>query len=140
MFAEIVYETGRMSVGEYANEDELKSALKAHYDRAVAGEPGGPVGQPAERIAAVYVYSQHPDDFNQAQTMSTDVLNSELSALVKKSANKDGVVAIDQLVLGVRGLSHPMVDEDARTKAFDSFYKAKEDKKLNLSFLEGSAA
>lgn len=139
MFAEIVYETGRMSVGEYDSEDEVKSAVKAHNDRAIKGEPGGPVGAPAERIAAVYLYDKHPDNFNNAQTASSDVLEKEVSALIKSSADENGVVAIDQLVLGVRGLSHPFVDDSERSHG-ESFYKMKESKKLNLSFLEGSAA
>jgi len=139
LFAEIVYETGRMSVGEYGSEDEVKSAVKAHNDRAIKGEPGGPVGAPAERVAAVYLYDKHPDDFNQEQTMSADVLNKELENLVKNTQDKNGVVAVDQLVLGVRGLSHPMTNAQDRS-GFDSYYKMKESKKLNLSFLEGSAA
>lgn len=136
MFAEIVYETGRMSVGEYATESELKEGLLAHHQRAVQGKPGGPLGQPAERIAAVYIYDKHPDAFNHAQTMSADVLTKELGALVKDAADENGVVAVDQLVLGVRGLSHPMVAE-ADLDGFDSRYKMKESKKLSLAFLEG---
>ena len=136
MFAEIVYETGRMSVGEYADEAELKEGLKAHNDRAKNGEPGGPLGQPAERIAAVYIYDKHPDDFNSAQTMSSDVVTKELAALVKDSADDNGVVNLDQLTLQVRGLSHPMV----AAEGFDSRYKQKENKKLSLAFLEGGAS
>ena len=139
MFAEIVYETGRMSVACYEDEAEMQAALKAHNDRAKVGEAGGPVGAPAERIAAVYVYDQHPDNYNNQQTMSADVLEKEVGALVKAAADENGVVAIDQLVLGVRGLSHPFKD-DADREGFDSFYKMKEDKKVPLTFLEGKAA
>jgi len=137
MFAEIVYETGRMSVGQYDSEGELKSALKAHNDRAKAGEPGGPVGQPAERIAAVYTYDSHPDGYNVEQTASADVVEKEVAELVKKMKDKNGVVAIDALSLAVRDLSHPMKQGTDRADAFSSFYKTKEQGSLNLDFLEG---
>lgn len=136
-YYEIVYETGRMSVACYENDDEAKEGIGAHHARAVRGEAGGPLGQPAERIAAVYVYEKHPDNFNADQTMSADVLNKELSNLVKDSADENGVVNVDQLVLGVRGLTHPMTD---KVSGFDSRYKTKETKKMTLAFLEGGAS
>ena len=137
MFAEIVYETGRMSVGQYDTEDELKSAVKAHNDRAKNGEAGGPVGAPAERIANVFLYDKHPDDFNSEQTASSDVVEKEVAGLVGKMKDKNGVVNIDQLAMAVRDLSHPMKQGTDRDGTLDSFYKAKETKKLNLDFLEG---
>jgi hypothetical protein len=136
VFVETVYETGRMSVGEYADEDEAKSAIKAHHDRAVNGEPGGPVGAPAERIAAVYVYDKHPDDYNPDQTASADVVTSEVAALVKKMKDENGVINVDQLAMAVRDISHPMQQGTDREDSFGSFYKMKESKKLNLDFLE----
>lgn len=135
-FYEIVYETGRMSVAEYADEAEAKSAIGAHHKRAVNGEPSGPVGGPAERIAAVYVYEKHPDDFNSEQTMSADVFLKEVEALVKDRKDKNGVVSVQDMSLETRGLSHPMVKERG---AFDSMYKMKEDKKMSLAFLEGES-
>lgn len=136
MFAEIVYETGRMSVGEYGSEEELKSALKAHHDRAMSGEPGGPVGQPAERISAVYLYDEHPDSYNVDQTASADVVEKEVAELVKKMKDKNGVVNIDTLAMAVRDISHPMLQGTDRKDAFDTFYKVKEKGKLNLDYLE----
>jgi hypothetical protein len=136
-FYEIAYETGRMSVAEYANDDEAKMALKAHNDRAVSGLAGGPIGQPAERIAAVYVYANHPDSFNEMQAMSADVLQKEVAALIKSLADENGVVAIDQLAVEVRGLSHPMKE---RKEPFGSMFKLKESKSLKLAFLAGEDA
>jgi hypothetical protein len=133
-FYEIAYETGRMSVANYADDDEARIALKNHHDRAVKGAVGGPIGQPAERIANVFVYSHHPNAFNDVQTMSAEVLQKEVSALIKSLADDNGVVQIDVLAVEVRGLSHPM---KPRKEAFDSLFKAKETKKLNLAFLEG---
>lgn len=131
-FYEICYETGRMSVAEYASDEEAQSALKAHNDRAVNGELGGPIGQPAERIAAVYVYKQHPNDFNDVQTMSAEVLEKEVGGLIKSLADENGVVAVDQLAVEVRAISHPM--QEAK-KPFGSVYRMKEQKSLDLSFL-----
>lgn len=132
-FYETVYETGRMSVAEYADDDEAKLALKAHHDRAINGQPGGPIGQPAERVAAVFIYPKHPDAFNAAQSASADVLKDEVNELINKMKDENGVVSIDLFAMEVRGLSHPMADE--RKASFDSFYKMKEAKKLNLAFL-----
>lgn len=131
-FYEIAYETGRMSVAEYADDAEAKSAIKAHHDRAIKGEPGGPIGQPAERIAAVYVYPEHPNSFNDAQTMSADVLEKEVGALIKSLKDENGVVALDILAVEVRGLSHPM---QPKSEPFGSVYRAKETKKMKLDFL-----
>ena len=137
MHAEIVYETGRVSVGQYDDEKQLKEALKNHNDRAKNGEVGGPIGAPAERIAAVYLYDKFPGNFNPDQTMSAEVLNKELSALVKASADDNDVVAIDQLVNKVRGLSHPM---NEKVSGFDSRFKMKESGKLDLAFLDAEGA
>ena len=131
-FYEIVYETGRMSVAEYADDAEAQSAIKNHHDRAVSGQIGGPVGQPAERIAAVYVYDKHPNEFNPAQTASADVVKKEVAALVDSMKDENGVVAVDLLAMEVRGLSHPM---DMSRKGFASFYRMKENKSLKLDFL-----
>ena len=137
-FYETVFETGRVSVAMYESEAEAKSAIGEQHRRAMNGESAGPLGGPAERIAAVYIYDEHPNNFNVEQTMSADVMEKELSSLVKAMKDDNGVVAIDQLTLGVRGLSHPMVD--TLEKPFDSRFKMKESKKLDLSFLEGVGA
>lgn len=135
-FYETVYETGRMSVACYEDDEEAKRAIGEHHGRAVSGQPGGPLGQPAERIAAVYVYDRHPNEYNPDQTMSGDVAEKEVGALIKKMKDENGVVSIDHLTLAVRDLTHPMTTGRA---GFDSFYKAKETKKLDLSFLAGGA-
>ena len=122
-----------MSVAQYENDEEAQRAIKAHNDRAVAGQPGGPIGQPAERIAEVFVYEEHPNEFNPEQTMSADVFEKEIAALVKERKDKNGVVSIQDMAGETRGLSHPMVEAEG----FKSRYKMKEDRKLALSFLEG---
>jgi hypothetical protein len=136
-FYEVVYETGRMSVACYEDDAEAQLALKAHNDRALNGQAGGPLGQPAERVSAVYKYEDHPNEFNAEQTASADVVSKEVEALIKSRKDKNNVVSLDQLSLDVRGLSHPMNTE---REGFDSFFKVKEDKKLDMGFLKGGNA
>lgn len=140
-FYEVVYETGRMSVAEYADDAEAQSALGEQQRRAVSGEMGGPnAGHPAglegeptwaaERIAKVYVYDKHPNEFNPAQSMSADVLAKQVAALVKSLADENGVVAVDQVAVEVRAITHPMVNE--RAAAHDSMFKMEEDREFEL--------
>jgi hypothetical protein len=133
VFCEIVYETGRSSIACYEDEAEAKEAIKNHHDRAVKGESGGPLGVPAERIKTVYVYDEHPNDFNPDQTISAEVAASELANAVDLLKDKNGIVSIDQLAVEIRGMSHPMVVK--KEGAFDSNFRMKENKKLDLAFL-----
>jgi len=134
-FYEITYETGRSSVARYADEAEAQSAIKAHHDRAVQGLPGGPVGAPAERVVKVREFDKHPNDLNPDQTMGADVLNKELSSLVKGLSDDNGVVDISRLAVEVRALSHPMVTH--KETSFDSNFVMKPKQELSLTFLEG---
>jgi len=139
MFLEVVYETGRMSVMEVDSEAEGMEGLRVHHQRAMKGEPGGPLGQPAERIAAVYVYDEHPNNYNEDQTMSADVAEKTVAELIKTTKDKNGVVSLDNLAQQVRSLSHPMNNE-SDIEAFGSRYKNKERKSLDLKFLEGATS
>lgn len=133
-FYEIVFETGRSSVAFYDSDAEMQSATKAHHERAVEGLPGGPIGQPAERIKSVYKYDKHPNEYNPSQGVSADVLNSEVKNLVELLKDENGVVSVDQLAIEVRNLTHPHVN--AKESAFDSNYKMKEESVVNVKFLE----
>ena len=128
-FYEVTYETGRVSVACYENDEEAQSALGEQHRRAMNGEPGGPIGGPAERIARVRVYKEHPNEFNPAQKMSADVLESELKSLVKAMSDDNGVVDVSRLAVEVRGLSHPMQVAD---EPFGSVFRMKEDRELKL--------
>ncbi len=130
-FYEVAYETGRVSVAFYEDDDEAQRALGEQQARAVAGLPGGPIGQPAERIAKVRVYKKHPNEYNPEQTMSADVASKEMAALAKALADENGVVSVDQLALAVRELSHPMNNE--RAEGFGSIFKMKEDRELEVT-------
>jgi hypothetical protein len=130
-FYEVTYETGRMSVAQYEDDAEAQRALGEHHQRAMSGQSGGPLGQPAERIAKVRVYDKHPNEYNPDQTMSKDVLKKEVTALMDALADENGVVSIDQLTLAVRGLTHPMVT--ARESTFDSMFLMQESRELELA-------
>jgi len=135
-YYEIMYETGASSVAFYEDDAEAERAIGAHHARAVSGEPGGPIGQPAERIAAVYVREDHPDNYNADGTVSTEVAKSEVDALIKAGgASNKGVIPLDQLAVEVRNLAHPMVA--GKENAFDSNYKMESERKLDTKFLEG---
>ncbi len=135
MFLEVVYETGRMSVMEVDSLEEGLEGLRVHNDRAKNGEAGGPLGQPAERIAAVYEYDEHPASLGEDQTMSAEVAEKELADIIKKTKNKDGVVAIDQVIVGLRRAVHPMLEE-GDTEGFGSRFKMKESKTTDMAFLD----
>ena len=135
-FYELTFEPGTSSVAFYDSEDEMKAAVAAHHQRALKGEPGGPIGQPAERVVAVRQYDEHPNDYNLADTLSADVAKSEVDALIKAgAASNDGVIPMGQLAVEVRRLTDPMVV--AKENAFDSNFKMKEKANLKLDFLEG---
>lgn len=135
-FYEISYEPGTTSVAFYEDDDEMKRAVGEHDRRARSGQAGGPIGAPAERVAAVREYDVHPNEYNPDGTMSADVAKSEVDALIKAgAASNDGVIPLDQLAVEVRNLAHPMVV--ARENPFDSIFKMKEKGKKDLAFLEG---
>jgi hypothetical protein len=135
MFLEVVYETGRMSVMEVDTLEEGLEGLRVHNDKAKKGEPGGPLGQPAERVAAVYQYDGHPNDYNEDQTMSAEVAEKTVKELIASTKNKDGVVSLDNLAQQVRSLSHPMNNEN-EIEGFGSRYKVKEEKVVDMAFLD----
>jgi len=135
-FYEIEYETGRMSVANYEDDAQAEAAIGEQNRRALVGEPNGPNGGPAERIKKVYVYSKHPDSYNEGQTMSADVATKEVGDLIESLKDENGVVSITQLAEAVGGLSHPFV---ISKQPFESSYKMEHDKELDLAFLDKGA-
>ena len=134
-FYEITYETGRASVACYEDDAEALSATGEQHRRALSGEPGGPLGVPAERIAKVRVYSKHPNEYNPEGTMSAEVVGKEVQGLVKALADENGVVSLFVLSQAVHNLAHPMAKKEG---PFDSNFRMEEDRELALPFAEGS--
>lgn len=133
-YYEVVYETGNVSVMAAESDEAALAAAAEHDRRAREGGQAGPQGGPAERIAKLYKYDTHPNEYNPAQTASADVLQKEVSELVKGLADSNGVVNIDVLSQEIRGLSHPMTTKE---HPHDSQFKMKEVGVLTLE--EGKA-
>lgn len=134
-YVEIIYETGNSGIAYYDTDEEAKSAIEAHHTRAVNGEPGGPIGAPAERVKKALLYEKHPNEYNPTSTVSADVALAEVTSLIKAgSKSNDGIIPLDELAVEVRNLSHPMVA--GKENIFDSNYKMEETGELELN-LEG---
>ncbi len=134
---EIIYETGAHGVAFYENEAELKSALGAHYDRALNGQDGGPAGQPAERISKVLEYDAHPATLNESQSLSADVVKKEVDSALKTATDTNGVVHVPDLAGAIRDLSNPIIDGNA-TSRHESMFKMKESKEVNSDAWTGA--
>ena len=136
-YYEIIYETGAHSVVSGDSDKEVLKGIKAHHDRAVNGEPGGPAGQPAERVKAVLKYDRHPGDYGSEGTVSKEVLKSELDALSKGLADENGVVSVEELAAAVRDLSNPVDNGALSDSRHASMFKAKEAESLDPKAWEG---
>jgi hypothetical protein len=109
-FYEVIFETGTRSVAQYADDEEMLGAVGAQHSRATSGQSGGPPGHPAERVTKVEKYETHPNDLNLDQVMSADVMKAELDQAVQDSS-EEGSVSVPAMVIAVRGLTSPLVDE-----------------------------
>src|SRR5437016_4814092 len=127
-YAEVIYEPGSKSVVSYDNEDELKGFLMEHHNRAKQGEPGGPAGNPAERVTKVILYENHPADFGVGGKVNAETLNNLLSGMAK-----DGQVDGHQLVEAVRDEMSPVYPIDQGRH--ESMYKM-DGTLMDISFLE----
>lgn len=125
-FYEVIFETGAYSVCEYENDEVAREAIKAHNDRAINGEAGGPAGLTAERVKKVLVYETHPATLNENQLLSTDVAAAEVQALIAETS-KDGVISIPELAARIRDMTNPSVGDSA---PHESNYKATEIREL----------
>ena len=122
MYAEVIYETGAKSVAQYDSEEEAKTALEAHHNRALSGEAGGPYQGPAERIKRVLIYDQHPASLNEGGLISSDDAKAKVNELIDAMA-MGGEVSVMELAAQVRELSNPHA---AIESPFDSQYKMQE--------------
>jgi hypothetical protein len=130
-FYEIVYEPGTKSVAYYEDDNEANSALNAHLEKAISGQPATPQSDThpsadapqavgtwaAERPVKVYVYDTHPADF------VPEVDTSQLSGT--------GPEMVEQLRQAISPLAeNPGVQ--------DSQYKQEADRELDISNLGGT--
>lgn len=131
-FYETVFETGRNSVAEYADDDEALGAARAHHLRATKGErslASADTSPPAERIVKLLKYDRHPNELNPSQAMAADSLEKEVKELIKALADENGIVSVGRLSAEVRAISHPM---DPSAGPHDSVFKMPETGELSL--------
>jgi hypothetical protein len=149
--AEVIFEDGSNSMLYYEDEEEAKSFLTAHHQRALDGLPGAAQDQvertdispedftnmppiefmksrPAVRIYKVLTYEEHPGD-----AYETGQLDSKsVSALVDGMTSKDGTIDANQLVGALRDESSPVYPVDQGHR--ESQWKA-DGTEMDLSFL-----
>jgi hypothetical protein len=127
-YYEIVYEPGNHSLAHYESDEEATNALNAHHERAKTGEAGitgsGGPEWPAERIARVFVYDNHPADFGVGQKVKADDVISQVSSM----ADADGLVNAPEAAAAVRASTSPFVEP---SEAHGSIYAMPETHELN---------
>jgi hypothetical protein len=134
LFVEVVFENGNSSVMSVESEAEAISAMAEQHRRAKSGELAGPAGGPAERIVQGFVYDRHPSDYNPADTLSADELNTLVPNLIEGLKDENGVVSVGALSQGVRGLSHPMNDDRG---PHESIFKMEHESVITSADIEG---
>lgn len=122
MFAEIVFENGTRSVGEYESEEEALSAAASQHARA-GGSAGGPTGHMAERVVAIFIFNQHPNNFGEP---SEEVLQEELKNLSAEGGAMEAAAKI-------RDLTSPLVESPGEG---ESMYKMEPIKVLDEGWEE----
>jgi hypothetical protein len=132
MVYEVIWEDGSHSLANYADDDEMKSAVLAHHNRAKSGESGGPAGGPAGRIVKVFKYTDDPAESD--DTMSADVAKAELDAAIDAAADENGVIVLGDLLNIVAAIRSSQVS----SAPHESNYKAEAVEEFAIESLEGS--
>ena len=117
-FYEVIYENGTFSVMCTESDDETIEGVKAHHERAINGEAGGPDGREAVRIKRVLRYERHPDDYNKEQKINA----KDLTAITKEMDD----LTVPALVDALKDAVHPIVDSGPH----ESNFKMEEDGEL----------
>jgi len=161
-FAEVVFETGNKSVLSYDNEDEVKGFVQEHHRRAVMGEPGAPQNQvertdlnpadftnmpsiavsrsrPAERVSRVFLYDDHPGDYNASQLVDVKELQTAIEA--QAMGGQVSAAHVAQALANVLSpVKLPPPGEDPldwqNKNRHESQYKAQETGEMDLNFLD----
>src|ERR1051325_6375458 len=110
-FYELITEPGSHSVAYYENDDEAVQAVKAHHQRAINGEAGGPTGHSAERIVKVLKYEKHPAEFGAEQLVPI----SQAQTLLEESA-RNGLVDVNKVHAALRSQIDALVNDPNKGK------------------------
>lgn len=128
MFLEVIYETGAHSVMCVDDENEAVAAIQEQNRRAIAGEPGGPVGdRTAERVMKVLKYDKHPNDFNPDQAVTEAEAQAGFSDALAAHTDEEGAVDLNEVLADLRLLTSPTVD----SAPHESNYKMQDTGELN---------
>lgn len=104
MYYEVVYEDGSVSIADYASEADAVEAIEAQNERAKDGQPNGPQGGNATRVAKVFKYDNHPGDYGTNDGLAVD----EVKAAINDMLQGIDVVNVQQLAQNISALNHPM--------------------------------
>jgi|SRR5687768_9653722 len=143
-FYELIYETGAVSVANYADDAECLRAVSAHHDRAKTGVPAlttpdNEPNRPSERIARVLKYDVHPVEYGTGQEIAVDEVKSKLNEALT-NLEHDGTVRVPDLAAAVRDMSSPLVSLKDRKSMHDSNYKMQEAEELSSDRWDNNAA
>lgn len=129
-FYEITYEDGSSGVAYYEDDAEAARALTEAHRRATQGEPANAdTRQPASRVRGVFVYEEHPNEFNAEQvTTATEARKAMEGAFTKDKES------VHVLAAAIRDISNPY---KVTPNAFETRFKMKEDRALKPSVWGG---
>jgi hypothetical protein len=133
MIYEVIWEDGSHSLANYENDDEMKSAVGAHHNRAVKGESGGPAGGPAGRIVKILKYDSDPAESSDA--LSADEAKAAISDAIDDAADENGVLDLSRLHNIVSSLRSSQVSSGPH----ESNYKKEAQEEFAMADLEGGS-
>ena len=87
--------------------------------------PGGPAGNPGERIVDVLKYDTHPASYGEEQAFSADEAKATINDLIDQLADENGVVSKHDLTQAIHATSDSMITQAEREPG-KSVYKADE--------------
>lgn len=129
MFYEIIYETGNHSLASYDSDDEAMRAVSEHHRRATSGEraqESNPQMGPAERIAKVLKYKEHPATLNESQAVDAVEVKKAVNDAIER-LTVGNLVSIPELESAVREITSPLVESPPH----ESNYKMEDNGQLD---------
>lgn len=133
-FYEIITEPGTSMIANYENDEEAIGAIKAHHNRAINGDVGGPTGHPAERIVKVLKYDVHPGDYGEEGVIPVDQV-----APLMESYTENGLLNVDKFSAALKNQVSPLVN-DKNASRHDSRFVMPESESLDPSLWQNAGS